>query len=149
MNFLHEKLQNKPKIDSTTPSVCQLVGPSVCNTLLQGCILLSRFWFFFPCLWFSSLRRVALHYKIYDFPPHKAKKQYIIGLNSVKMCCSDQILPFGTIKSIKSSKNFLFSSFLAFDFFPHLQTLWFYSPPRRGGGNAQLYTGLHQCSINY
>ena len=86
------------------------------------------------CLWFSSPRRVASRYKIFDFLPLKAIKQYILGLNSVKLCCSNCILPFGTTKS------FLFSFFQTFDFLPHLQTLWFYSPPH--GGKTQLYTRL-------
>ena len=64
-----------------------------------------------PCFWFSSPRRVALHYKINDILPPKQKKQYVIGLNSVKMCCSNQILPFGTTKSVKSSKIFFFLLF--------------------------------------
>ena len=37
--------------------------------------------------------------------------EHIIGSNSVKMCCSNRRLPFGTTKSVKSSKNFFFSLF--------------------------------------
>ena len=58
-----------------------------------------------PCFWFSSLWHDALRYKIYDFLPYRAMKQYIIGLNSVKLCCSNWISTFGTTKSVKSSKN--------------------------------------------
>ena len=67
-------------------------------------------------LWFSSPQHVASRYKIYDFLPHKAINQYIIGLNSVRLCCSNQIIPFGTTKSVKSTFFFFFSSIWFFPF---------------------------------
>ena len=74
---------------------------------MQGCIKLSGIWFYSPpCIWFSSPQHVALRYKIFDFLPQKAIKQYVIDLNSVKLCCSNQISPFGTAKSVKSFKKF-------------------------------------------
>ena len=89
---------------------------------------MSGVWFYSPpCLWFSSPRYVALRYKINDFLPHKAIKQYVIGLNSVKMYCTNQILPFGTTKSVKSTKICFFHLLIFFPIF------WFYT---------QLYTGL-------
>ena len=97
--------------------------------LTQGCIQLSGLWVYSPPR------------PLIFFP---AIKQYILGLNSVKLCCSIYILPFSTIKSVKTSKFFFFLFFQAFDFLPHLQTLWFYCPPTGGGGgwNAQLFTRL-------
>ena len=101
--------------------------------IIEGLLIL-----FPPCLWFSSPRRIASRYKIND---------YIICSNIVKMCCSNQRLPFGTTKSVKSSKNSLFSSFLAFDFFPHLQTFDLFPPPTGGGG---ILNFIHPCySFNH
>ena len=42
---------------------------------IQGCILLSRFWFFPPCLRFFSPWRVASYFYVCDFLPHIAIKQ--------------------------------------------------------------------------
>ena len=73
--------------------------------------IVERLLILFPPPAFDFLRRDASHYKIYDFLTHKAIKQYIIGLNSVKMCCSNQRLPFGITKNVKSSKIFFFLLF--------------------------------------
>ena len=82
-------------------------------------------------------------YKIYDFFPYKTIKQYIIGLNNVKMCCSNQRLPFGTSKSVKSSKIFFLLFFKRLIFSPSPNPLIsFPPPPWEGGGNVQLYTRL-------
>ena len=70
-------------------------------------------------------------YKIFDFHPGKAIEQYILGLKSGKLCCSNYILPFGTTKSVKSSKNFLI-----FFFF---KLLIFSS---QGRGDTRFYTRL-------
>ena len=85
---------------------------SIADWFLPGVYIIERLLILFPpCPWFSSPRHVALRYKIYEFLLHKAIEQYIIGLNSVKMCCSNERLPFGTIKSIKSSKKISFLLF--------------------------------------
>ena len=61
----------------------------------------------FPPPTFDFLPRVASLWKIFDLFPQKAIKQYIIRLNSGKLCCSNQISPFGTVQSVKfSKKNF-------------------------------------------
>ena len=89
-----------------------------------------------PCVWLSSRDVLRCFTNPLIFFPFKAIKQYILGLNSVKLCCSNCVLPFGTTKSVKSSINFFL------DFLTHLQTLWFYFPPHGGEGNTQLYTSL-------
>ena len=85
---------------------------------------------------------------MYDFIPHKAKRQYDLILYIVRMCCGNQILPFGTAKSTKSSKISFFS-FHAFGFFSHsLNPLILIPPPPCGGVNKinnQLYTRLDVC----
>ena len=113
--------------------LCQSVGQSVgwsvgnafiwqstCRTILaylQGCIMLSGIWFYSPPA-FDFLPRVASRYKIFDFFTLKAIKQYILGFNSVKLCCGNYILPIGTAKSVKSSKNSFFLFFKLLIFFP-------------------------------
>ena len=95
-----------------------------------------------PCLWFSSPRRVASRYKIFVFLPLKAIKQYILGLNSVKLSCSNCILPFGTTKSVRSPKIFFFHFFKLLIFFPTSKPFNFIPPLPTGGGNTQFYTPL-------
>ena len=77
----------------------------------------------------------------FDFIPHKAIKQYIIGFKNVKLCWSNQILPLGTTKSVKSSKKFyiLFSSFFFFPPFPNPLILFHL---HQGGENSQLFRRL-------
>ena len=72
----------------------------------------------------------------------KPIKQYILGFNSVKLCCSNYILPFGTAKSVKSSKLSFFLFFKLLIFFPISKPFDFIPPPHRGGGNTQRYTRL-------
>ena len=93
-----------------------------------------------PCIWFSSPRRVASRYKIFYFFTLKAIIQYILGFNSVKLCCSNYILPFGTAKTVKSSKNFFFLFFKLLIFFPISKPFDFIPPPHRGGEYSTLYT---------
>ena len=115
---------------------------------------MSGFWSYSPCLWFSSPWRVATHEKIYDFLPHKAIKQYIFGLNSIEICCSDQILPFGTIKRIKSSKISFFFFFSFWFFSPSPNLLILFSPPGGRGGNTQFnyiqacFSHLKKTAVN-
>ena len=71
----------------------------------------------------------------------KAIKQYILGSNSVKLCCSSYILPFGTAKSVKSSKIFFFLFFKLLISFVISKPFDFIPPPPVGG-NTQLYTRL-------
>ena len=73
---------------------------------------------FIPPPAFDFLPRVASRYKIFDFFTLKAIKQYILGFNSVKLCCGNYILPIGTAKSVKSSKNSFFLFFKLLIFFP-------------------------------
>ena len=82
-----------------------------------------------PLISFPVTRRVAL--KIYDFLPHKAKKQYIIGLNSVK-------------SNITVWDYQKISSFFSFWFFSPAPNPLVLSPPTGGeeGGHTQLYTRL-------
>ena len=72
----------------------------------------------------------------------KPIKQYILGFNSVKLCCGNYILPFGTAKSVKSSKLSFFLFFKLLIFFPISKPFDFIPPPT-GGGNTQHYTRLH------
>ena len=64
----------------------------------------------------------------------KAIKQYILGFNSVKLCCSIYIFSFGTAKSVKSLKNFFFLFFKLLIFFPISKPFDFIPPPPGGGG---------------
>ena len=108
----------------------------------QGCIFLSRFWFLFPpCLWFSSPRRVASSFYIHDFLPHIAIKLCIKGLNSVKLCFTNWVLWFGTVKSYIFPKFPFFLFFLPVISFPISRPFDFFSPPHQGGENSR-YTGL-------
>ena len=72
----------------------------------------------------------------------KAMKQYILDLNCVKLCCSNCILPFGTTKSVKSSKIFFFLFFKLLIFFPISKPFDFIPPPHRGGGMLNF---IHPC----
>ena len=115
--------------------LCQSVGQSVgwsvgnafiwrstCTILayLQGCIMLSGIWFYSPpafdFLPRDASRRVT---KSLVFLTLKPIKQYILGFNSVKLCCGNYILPFGTAKSVKSSKLSFFLFFKLLIFFPN------------------------------
>ena len=91
---------------------------------------------------FDFLPRVASRYKIFDFFTLKAIKQYILGFNSVKLCCSNYILPFGTAKSVKSSKNFFFLFLKLLIFFPFSKPFDFIPPPTGGGG---ILNFMHPC----
>ena len=93
-----------------------------------------------PCLWFSSPRCVASRYKIFVFLPLKAIKQYILGLNSGKLSCSNCILPFSTTKNVRSSKIFFFLFFKLLIFFPISKPFDFIPPPTGGGEYSTLYT---------
>ena len=89
----------------------------------------------------DALRRVTKSLISFNL---KAIKQYILGFNSVKLCCSNYILPFGTAKSVKSSKIFFFLFFKLLIFFPISKPFDFISPPPPGGGeNTQIYSRLH------
>ena len=78
----------------------------------------------------DALRRVTKSLISFNL---KAIKQYILGFNSVKLCCSNYILPFGTAKSVKSSKIFFFLFFKLLIFFPISKPFDFIPPPHRGG----------------
>ena len=81
-------------------SVCRPDCPFVVRNNSGGVYIIERLLILFPpwpCL----------------FLPLEAIKQYIIGLNSVELCGSNQILSFGTTKRVKSSKKF-FSLFQTF-----------------------------------
>ena len=116
------------------------------TTITQGCIMLSGIWFYSPPPAFDFLPRDTLRRvtKSLFFLTLKAIKQYILGFNSVKLCCSNYILPFGTAKSVKSSKIFFFLFFKLLIFFPISKPFDFIPPPPPGGGNTQHYTRL-QC----
>ena len=103
------------------------------NLINSGVYIVARLLINFPpCLWFPSPRRIASRYKIFDLLPLKAIKQYILGLDSVKLCCSICILPFSTTKSVKTSKFFFFLFFKLLIFFPIFKPF--------GGECSTLYT---------
>ena len=85
----------------------------------------------------------ALCYKIHDFLPYKAVKQHIDidieGLNSVKQCCSNQILSFGTAKALSLLKFCFFLISTLWLSFPFLNPLILFPPPHRGDYST-LYT---------
>ena len=56
-----------------------------------------------PLIFFHATRYIAL-YNLW-FSSQKAIIQYNIGLNSVKLCRSNTILPFGTTNSAKFKKK--------------------------------------------
>ena len=86
-----------------------------------------------PRLWFYSPQCIASHRVVKSMIfSHKAIKQCTIGLNSVKLCSRNQVIPFGTTKSIKSLKIFFFLFFQVFDFFSISKPFDFI--PRRHGG---------------
>ena len=97
---------------------------------------------FIPPPAFDFLPRDALRLvtKSLIFFTLKAIQQYILGFNSVKLCCSNYILPFGTAKSVKSSKIFFFLFFKLLIFFPISKPFDFIPPPHRGGEYSTLYT---------
>ena len=107
--------------------------------------MLSGIWFYSPpafdFLPRDASRRVT---KSLVFLTLKPIKQYILGFNSVKLCCSNYILPFGTAKSVKSSKIFFFLFFKLLIFFPISKNFDSITPPHQGG-NTQLYTRLPKC----
>ena len=94
-------------------------------------------------IFFPAMRHVTL--QNLWFSSHKAIKQYILGLNNVKLCCTNQNWPFGTTKSVLNLKNFHLSFFQAFDFFPISKPFDSILPPL--GGITQLYTSLQNCPM--
>ena len=92
-------------------------------------------------IFFPATRRVALQNLCFSSP--KSYKTVGLGLNSVKLSCSNCILPFDTSKSVRSSKIFFFLFFKLLIFFPISKPFDFITPPPPGGGNTQLYTPLY------
>ena len=131
-----------PSLMTSTVQWCNLQGTTV-NQKEPGMYkVLWSLISFPPCLWFSSPRRVASRYKMYDFLPHIAIKQCFYGLNSVKLCFTNHFLWFGTVKSFIFPK---FSFFLFFSpwIFSPITKPFDYFPPPTGGGNVEQYTGLN------
>ena len=62
------------------------------------------------------------------------------------MCCSNQIWPFGTTKSVTSSKIYFFLFFKLLILFPTSNLLILFRPPL--GGNAPLYTRLLSSNLD-
>ena len=79
-------LGNEPILDSVSFLQTQNVI-SVNN--FRGVYSCMAFDFFPPLPLISFLRRVASRCKVYDFLPHKAVIPYVLGLNSIKLCCTN------------------------------------------------------------